>query len=249
MQSLITIIIPFYNVGKYIYNCAVSLFSQSLRNIEFIFINDCSTDNSASELERAVKDYSFADVKIITHMQNFGISYSRNEGIAIAKGNYIGFVDADDWVDENMFERLYDVMMENGADLVWCDYYIEYPLRSEKAVMDFSENNIVEFMHFYLTRPVNHLWNMLVNKELYLKYDLHFLDGYDMCEDYNVATRLYYYALKRCYVPEPLYHYRYNAASICNTISDKNYVSRLKNALELLEFFKNKDIYGKIKHY
>lgn len=251
-QSIsISVIIPFYNAEKFIYDCAISLFSQSLKNIEFIFINDCSTDNSTEELNRAINNtqYPFAKTRIISHKQNLGIATSRNEGIAAANGDYIGFVDADDWIDERMFEKLYDTVIENNADIAWCDYYIEHHTTSEKAEMDFSEDNIIEFMRLYLTRPVTHLWNMLVNKKLYIQNNIRFLDGYDMCEDYNVATKLYYCSDKSCYLPEPLYHYRHNTTSICNTINKKNYISRLKNASELLEYFKDKSIYKDIKPY
>lgn len=245
----ISIIIPFYNVEKYIYDCASSLLLQSLRNIEYIFIDDGSKDNSVAELNRAIKEHSDVCTKIIIHSYNKGIAASRNEGIHISCGDYIGFVDADDWIDKFMFEKLYDIAIRDGADLVWCDYYIEYPMYSKREQVNFSDDNIIDFMRLYLTRSVNHLWNMLVHRNLYIMNNISFLDGNDMCEDYNVTTKLFYCSKRRRHVSESLYHYRYNMNSICNTMSRKDYIARLKNASELIEYFEDKDIYEAIKQY
>lgn len=248
MKALkVSVVIPFYNVEKYIYDCARSLFQQTLLELEFIFIDDCSTDNSLEELKRIIQEYPERKVVLISHTKNRGIAASRNEGIARAQGEYIGFVDSDDWVDPDMFEKLYNEAFERKADIVWCDYIIEGKDSKSVIQINLSEDNIIDFMHLYLMNSINHLWNMLVHRNLYVRNHLRFLDGYDMCEDLNVSTKLYYYSNRSYHLPIPLYHYRDNATSICHTINKRNYIARLENVLELHEFFKEKDIYNDIK--
>lgn len=105
-QLVISVIIPVYNAENYIVECARSLLGQTYRNIEFIFIDDCSTDSSFKKLEMVVGEYPGLNVRIVRHSENKGAAASRNDGLSLATGDYIGFVDADDWIEPEMYERM-----------------------------------------------------------------------------------------------------------------------------------------------
>ena len=104
MRDSISIIVPVYNVEKYLEKCIDSILNQSYQNLEIILIDDGSTDNSGSICD----EYKKKDQRVqVIHQKNQGQSSARNAGLNIAKGSYIGFVDSDDWIEQNMYEKLY----------------------------------------------------------------------------------------------------------------------------------------------
>ncbi|MFD0588425.1 glycosyltransferase family 2 protein [Paenibacillus sp. GCM10027627] len=115
----VSVIIPVYNAEAHLRECVESLLAQSLRECEFIFVNDGSSDSSASILER----YRSSDERIILiHQTNAGVSEARNAGLLSASGTYIGFVDADDWVSPHMYETLYEAAVGHSCDAVFSNY-------------------------------------------------------------------------------------------------------------------------------
>jgi len=118
-NPLISIIVPIYNIGKYLPRCIDSILSQTHENLEIILINDGSTDNSGEICD----EYASKDTRIIVkHQENAGVSTARNVGLEIAKGEWIGFVDADDWVEPAMFEKLLNAALTNNTQLSFCNY-------------------------------------------------------------------------------------------------------------------------------
>lgn len=116
----ISIIVPIYNVEKYLKECLDSLINQTLCDIEIICVNDGSTDNSVQILQ----EYRFKDKRIkVINKENSGYGASMNRGLEIAKGEYIGIVESDDFANKNMFENLYNIAIENNADIVKSDFY------------------------------------------------------------------------------------------------------------------------------
>src|SRR5699024_5451478 len=124
MKPEVSLIIPIYNAERFLERCLNSLFTQSLTNIEYLFVDDCSTDNSIEVLEKRLKNYlgKREQVKLIRHEVNKGVAASRNSGLENATGKYVGWVDADDYVDAGMFEKMFSIAERNQADLVWCNY-------------------------------------------------------------------------------------------------------------------------------
>lgn len=121
----VSIIIPVYNAEKYIERCAKSLFEQTLDELECIFIDDCSTDNSMKVLNNVMKDYPqrAEQVHIISLPTNSGVAKVREIGIKSATGESVIHCDSDDWTDSNMYEVMYQTMIEKDVDMVFCDYY------------------------------------------------------------------------------------------------------------------------------
>ena len=121
----VSIVIPVYNVEKYIERCVRTLFAQTLDDLEYIFVDDCSPDNSIDVMLKVLEEYPVRkpQVKLIRHEINQGVSQSRQDGVEAATGEYIIHCDPDDWVELDMYEQLYTKAKETNADLVLCDYY------------------------------------------------------------------------------------------------------------------------------
>lgn len=132
----ISIIIPIYNVEKYINKCLDSLINQTLEELEFICINDGSTDNSLNILNNYVKNDSRF---IVINQSNQGQGIARNNGIKIAKGEYIAFVDPDDWLENSTFEKVYNLAIENSANVVQFNYLEYNDISNTFKKIDFSK--------------------------------------------------------------------------------------------------------------
>ena len=163
----VSIIVPIYNVEKYIDNCLSSLVNQSLKDIEIIAIDDGSTDDSGKILDKYAKKYSNI---IAIHQPNQGISAARNRGLDIAKGEYIGFIDSDDYTDITMFEKMYSYANNNNLDIAVCDYYKKYiddSLKEEKTI-NFEVGNINN--NPLLFTDINMaIWNKIFKRNLFNK--------------------------------------------------------------------------------
>ena len=124
MNIKVSIIVPVYNVEKYLRQCLDSLINQTLQEIEIICVDDGSTDNSSNILS----DYAQKDSRIIVHRQeNQGLANARNAGLKLANGEYIGFLDSDDFVDIDFFEKLYQAASSDNADIARALYKYHYP--------------------------------------------------------------------------------------------------------------------------
>lgn len=129
----VSIIVPIYNVGQYLTKCIESLINQTLEDIEIILVDDGATDNSTEICD----EYALRDNRIkVIHKQNGGLSDARNTGIDVAKGEYLAFLDSDDWIEPNFYEYLYNVIQREQADIVQCDYIEAY---NEDIVIQFNE--------------------------------------------------------------------------------------------------------------
>ena len=122
-SAKLSVIVPIYGVEQYIEKCARSLFDQTLSDIEYIFVDDSSPDNSIKILESIIEEYPErkGNTKIIRHNNNKGLPTARKSGVKIAKGEYIIHCDSDDWVDLNLYEQMYETAKQNESDLVICN--------------------------------------------------------------------------------------------------------------------------------
>ena len=128
-MSKVSIIVPVYNVEKYLKRCIDSLINQTLKDIEIIVVDDGSTDNSG----QIIKKYQEKNSNIKYYKkENGGLSDARNYGMKYAQSEYIAFLDSDDFVDKTMYEKMYNKAIEDNADYVECDFYWAYPKAEEK---------------------------------------------------------------------------------------------------------------------
>lgn len=124
----ISIIVPIFKVRNFIERCLCSLFGQTLKELEYIFIDDASPDDSIEILEDVIARYPHRkdQVRIVRHAENKGLPAARNTGLALATGEYVFHCDSDDFVEEDMLEEMYKVAKENDADMVYCDFYLSF---------------------------------------------------------------------------------------------------------------------------
>lgn len=242
----ISVIVPVYNVEKYIERCVSSLFQQTLDEIEYIFVDDCSPDRSIDILHEIIKKYPNREkwVKIVRHEKNQGLTSARNSGISIAKGEYISHCDSDDWVELTMYEELYNKAKKMSADAVYCDINMVYKNYNEIYRAALFSCNKIEFIRNYIASVWTSLCNTLIRKDVYKNHNLYSPTHLCYCEDFWLSVRLFHYANKVSYVDKPLYNYnRMNETSIMHKLNSKTEQEERKAYLETIEFFKNEGVY------
>lgn len=241
----ISVIVPVYNVEKYIERCVRSLFQQTLNDIEYIFVDDCGKDQSISLLKRVLQEYPDKEktVQIITHERNQGSAAARYTGLQRAKGEYVIYCDSDDWVAENMYELLYNEAKKGNYDIVYCNYA---EVRNNIPVL-FSQDIVchsnIDYVEKLLSGELSaYLWNKLIKRELYEKIDVPF--GKNMWEDLYMCVQMFYYAQNVQYLNlNYLYFYNINNAQ-CVTHSDskRNFYDMVGNSMSIESFLEKKNI-------
>ncbi|MCM1338656.1 MAG: glycosyltransferase [Muribaculaceae bacterium] len=233
----ISIIIPVYNAEKFLRRCLDSLINQTLKDIEIICVNDSSTDNSLAILN----EYAQIDNRIVVISQeNSGPSEARNRGLDIAKGEYIGFVDSDDWVSLDYFENLYNAAKENNADIAAAGI-IKLDERRKREFLTFKTKTITaDFKENCLALDIpskTYVWNKIYLREKLDKYNLRFKAGV-YYEDMIFTTRVLEKLEKIVTVPDIRYYYWKNKNSIVFQKTKKHkedYKAALKFTKELFK--------------
>ncbi len=247
-KDLISVIVPVYNVEKYLPQCIDSILNQTEKNLEIILVDDGSLDNSG----KICDEFSKKDDRIVViHKKNNGLSSARNAGLEIAKGNYIGFVDSDDWLDKSMYEILLKLLKENNSDISCCDFF--KTANSDGSIPHIdneiinSYNNIESLNNFYndLYTQTVVAWNKLYKRELFK--DISYPVG-KIHEDEGTTYKLYYKANKITYTNRPLYYYRITPNSITTSKFNKKRLDIIDVYDEKVKFIKNisnEEIYSK----
>ena len=232
----VSVIIPIYGVEKYIEKCARSLFEQTLEDIEFIFVDDCTPDKSVEILNNVISSYPnrSAQVRIVKHETNKGLPFARNTGLSYATGDYIIHCDSDDWVDLEMYETLYNKAVDNNADIVWCDYYRASESSNIVVTQRTLENKEDHIKAILRNKVLASTCNSLVKRDLY-NPEIEF-SKYNMLEDFVLMTQLYYLSDKIAYINKPLYYYRINLTSICKSFSEEKVLSNFQGAIDNTQF-------------
>lgn len=202
-MSKVSIVVPVYGVEKYIERCAHSLFKQTYHDIEYIFVNDCTKDDSIKILKAVASQYPDRDVKIIEKEKNEGLPQARKTGISSASGDYILNVDSDDWIELQSVEMLVAKAESTGADMVYCDWIEEYedyqvPFKQVAMEKEAYLNSILMFKSYA------YAWNRLTKRELYKNVCF---PQYYMLEDFVITTQLIAECSKVEYLPFCLNHY------------------------------------------
>ena len=241
---MITIIVPNYNSEKYLPRCIDSILAQTYTDFELLLINDGSTDSSGVICD----EYATKDSRIrVFHKENGGVSSARNVGLDNAKGEWIGWVDSDDYIASNMYENLFNTIEITGADYVYCNFYMDYGTRKEIYYCPNSTNKN-DLLIKWLREDWNVLWNTLVKRELYETNKLRFDTDFNFAEDFFMTTSLYLISKRIVNIDKGLYFYnRCNEHSIC---ANNFNLSDLKKAYStLFSSFKKKGIFDKYKKY
>jgi len=210
MQGIkISVIVPVYKVEAYMEKCVDSILNQSYKNLEIILVDDGSPDNCP----KICDEYATRDGRIkVIHQKNGGVAAARNAGLATATGDYIAFVDGDDWLEPNIYEALLKVCVEQNADYVNCSCFLDFE-NGERSVKGYNDSDI-RFMtvneffgsylrgDFFLT-----VWSHICKKEVCMKVKFPERNVTVMCEDGLTAIDTLSNAQKIAYLGIPLYHY------------------------------------------
>lgn len=236
----VSVILPVYNVGKYLRQSLDSIINQTMKEIEIICVNDGSTDNCYDILE----EYKSKDTRIkVIHKENKGTGAARNDGLRIASGECIAFVDPDDWIKPEMFERLYSLIKEKNLDIAMCmpdgydeakgintpfPYFVDENFENIPADKIFNWRDISPFSY-----PMC-VWNKLYTKELFDRNSIEFAEGLDF-EDHKVIFGSLLTAEKVFFIREKLYVYRFNREG--SVLTDNN--RRLIDHIEIFNIVEN----------
>lgn len=224
----VSVIIPVYGVEKYIERCARSLFEQTLDDVEFLFIDDCTPDRSVEVLNWVLEEYPNRKSQVIIHRmeQNSGQAVVREWGAKNATGDFIIHCDSDDWVDTNMYLEMYNEAIARNADVTICDFavtdgnssYIKIAACHAKTPEQFVENCLLQ-------RDPWSLCNKLFKRKAY--YEIEYPTA-SMGEDLATVTQLFVKVNKICYVPKIFYNYFQHGDSTIHQTSEEAIIRRYK---------------------
>ena len=235
-SKLVSYIIPIYNVSGYIEKSVGSLLEQSYSNIEYIFINDCSSDDSEIKLRRIIEDFPERrnKIKVITNEQNLGSATSRNIGLDTAQGEYVMFADSDDWISMDYVESMVRQIDSGNYDIVYCDYFESYNNHDNRISQTYGQDNI-ECIRAMLGRGMHGAtWNKIYRRSFLLASKQRFIDGADLFEDVSWNIRLFACTKQISYLSQAFYHYvQYNNNSIIKSMSSTE--KKRNRALQRIE--------------
>lgn len=240
----VSVIVPVYGVEKYIERCARSLFEQTLDDIEYLFIDDCTPDRSIEVLKSVLEEYPNRKGQVIIHRmeQNSGQASVRKWGMLNATGDYVIHCDSDDWVDVDMYRAMYEKAREDNADIVVCDYcQVDNSGNSFHKICCKSTDRLSFLQDCLLMAVSPSLCNKLVAKFIYVNNIKNI--KWPICsqgEDYTLISQLIWFSSKISYVNKCFYFYNYNPTSITRTLTEKAVLKRYdscKNIALLDNFF------------
>lgn len=247
-MSLVSVIVPVYKVENYIERCAHSLFGQTLQDMEFIFVNDGTPDRSMELLSRVLEQYPGRknQVRIVTHLVNKGLPSARNSGLKKARGVYVVHCDSDDWVEQDMYERMYTVAIQAKADIVWSDFYQEVSDNNKYRAQRFDADPVCCVKALLSGSMHGGVWNKLVRRSLYENNELRFFEGINTWEDLATTLRLFCCAVRIVYYPYAFYHYQYNPSSIMRqqdrAKAEKRLAEIFVNVANILGFLEDRNL-------
>lgn len=242
MDIKVSIVLPVYNVEKYLRQCLDSIFAQTLEEIEVVAVNDGSTDGSLSVLKEYEEKYS-GKMRVFT-TENHGVSHARNYGVDRAVGEYVMFVDSDDFIREDMCEILYDKAVTDGNDLVCCGRYniysdVDIQDSTQALEVPMEQNFQLKDRKFELTKISPFPWDKLFKREIFEKHKF--------VEDLRFEDLLFIYTVSsQCksigYVKDCLYYYRRsNMSSFLNTFNEATF-DLFRSYDHLVSFYRERGI-------
>lgn len=218
MEPLVSIIVPIYNVEQYIEECIKSIVNQTLTQIEIILVNDGTKDDSINKIKKYIDN---DDRIILINKENGGLSSARNKGLEIAKGDYILFIDSDDYIDTDMVQEMYESMSSNDLDIVMCGYkrvenekvYEVHPPIESNII--FNKEDIIKIVEQgHNTKSIWFVWRNMYRKDILTKNSLTFNEDIKFGEDSVFNMNSFLSSNKIMSIDKCLYNYRLNPNSL-----------------------------------
>lgn len=223
----VSVIIPVYGVEKYISRCARSLFEQTLDDIEYIFVDDCTKDNSIGVLQEVLEQYPQRreQTRIVKLLVNSGQAAARKYGMQLATGDYIIHCDGDDWVDVEMYDKMWRRAIETNSDIVFCEFYTTDGVNYSHIHNNLDTLNKENVLLIIVGRMLWSLCGGLVRRSIISNNQIIYPTA-NNGEDFAIMIQQIYYAQRFAYIGEPLYYYYVNLNSITKEIGLDKYLLR-----------------------
>lgn len=239
----VSILVPIFGTELYVERCARSLFEQTYGNIEIIFVNDCTKDNSIGVLQKIIEDYPNRkeQTKIVNHVENKGLAGARLTGLLHATGDYVWFVDSDDFVENNAIEICLPYLQQ-CVDMITFNYYTESFLGSKKHI-----EQKITIENILLNNVSPSIWKYIVRKDIFYKNNIYPVLGLDYSEDYLLTARLILVSHNvKVLASKYLYHYELgNQQSYLHNPTVRSMENCIDTALLVTEFYKNNNVLSK----
>lgn len=251
----VSILVPVYGVEKYIERCARSIFEQTYRNLDIVFVDDCTPDKSIEILKRVLDDYPerTAQTRIIRHEHNRGLAAARNTAVAAATGTFLTHLDSDDWLELDAVEELVKKQVETGAEIVTGDFTIWKKDGKESFV--WQEMDKENYLKALLTNSCkSYMCGRLIKRALYIDNGISTKEGCDFQEDWQVLPRLAYNSHFLSHAHRQLYNYylmnEHSFSADFIKMRGERYTRIIKQSVEsfyvLKTFFRDKTFYSQV---
>lgn len=251
-RPVISVIVPVYNTEKYLSRCLDSILAQTFIEFEILLINDGSTDNSGKMCD----EYSEKDNRVkVFHNHNHGIAYTRNFGLSKVSGEWIVFVDSDDWIEERALSEMLGFIIKENADIAFFDFYSNSDIYMSQPINRDDQRRII--IDILQNKILGVLWNKIFKASIFRDYNVSFFPNINYSEDVLVLIRLLNQPIRIGYQNQAFYHYVTNIASLTSMVSKEminqriRFVTKLDKLLvEYLKMSKEYSLWHKldIKH-
>mgnify|MGYP000614057487 CR=1 FL=1 len=241
MKSFVSVIVPIYNTEKYLPKCLDSIIGQTYPNLQIILVDDGSTDNSG----RICDEYAKNDQRVrVFHRKNSGLVASRKFGLSVATGEYIAWVDSDDWIARDAYKQMLEEAVFGGFDIVYCHTWLVYKDYSEiRPLYEQSPSNMIRHMLRSRTTLATSLCNKFIRRSFYNSINIKLYVGDDIWEDFFQMIQLFNANPKVGFVRLPLYFYnRANDQSMVNSCNNIQ-LKAINNAKHIHDFLVEKNVF------
>ena len=246
---MISVIVPVYNTEKYLDRCIQSVLAQTYTDFELLLVDDGSTDSSGAICDK----YAEKDFRVrVFHKKNGGSSSARNMGLDNARGEWIAFVDSDDWIDSEMYSEMYALAERESVDAVYCDMVMEYGISKEylSYIGNVNDHRLMYDCLSPITVVYFSLCNRLISREVFINNSLRALNGANMWEDVELAVKVRYYATSSFVINKAYYHYnRTNDNSTTRRKMIERVIGQVERVKQIEKFFISQGESQKYKHF
>ena len=237
----VSVIVPVYNAEEFLHRCVDSLLNQTLKDIEIILIDDGSKDSSPAICDEYAEKY---DNITVLHLENGGPARARNKGIEIAKGDYIGFADSDDYCHVEQFEKLYNNAKENNSDIAMCSFFVDNTKEIKPVNIAFDslcssndeiKNRIISCFYGEYVHGLNSLWIKIFKRTMLMNNNIRMNENLMRAEDMWFIFDALKVSNVFSFIPDNLYYYYQNDLSIMHDPKNDSYDHWVRNRKRLLK--------------
>lgn len=242
----LSVIVPVFKAEPFVERCCRSLFGQTLEDMEFIFVDDASPDDSIGIVKKVAAEYPnrAGQIKYLSHTPNRGVSFSRQQGLDAATGEYVVYCDSDDWIDADAYRKAYGIAKKRDADIVRFGYIVEYSNGNSESVA-YDREDFFNPIVFNISPKTGSVWGGIVKRELFKEYKISFPEGINWGEDFYVCICALLASRKTVCIKECFYHYWQNGASITHNVSQDKIYELMAVCDKVEKFLKENNIHDK----